>query len=284
MEDVKLISIVVAYNPQYTKLRKDIESFISDVDLCVVWKNSFLAKQQLPYSEKIIYMGTENNVGLGVAYNTVAQYGITHGFTHLLIMDQDSCFDHDHFSLYKKYIIENKHRIRTIFSPNYNTRWGLMFPYANEVSKISASQGSGCIIPLSLISELNGFRESFMVYGIDHDFCFKTIKNGGEIESIHFVILHHEAGHQYRQRKFLHKTVYPNEYSPASTYYLVRNELILFQEYSVPIKKVYNFLFYNVFKRFLFVLLYEKNKFLKIKALFLSVYHGIIRKEGEYKY
>lgn len=279
---MKLLAVVVLYNPDCEDVYSNIMSYIQYVDKLMIWRNSSNIKLKSfgKFDGKIFWGGDGKNMGLGYVYNQAAKYAISNGYTHLMTMDQDSSFEKDSMSNYVCIVNDSKYQNSAIFSPNYKTIHGLSFPISEKITELAATQSSGSIIPIDLYSKVGSFRSSFFIYGIDHAFCYEVKNRGGWILAVHSVILNHAPGYQKRKRKLLWKTVWPNEYPPMSTYYLIRNELILFFEYPIKKKVIFDFIYYYIFKRLVFILLYEDEKIKKIYAVFLGVIHGLLRKEG----
>ena len=93
-------------------------------------------------------------------------------------------------------------------------------------------------------------------------------------------MLFRSLGYQVKKRKLLGKEVFPNEYHPARTYYNVRNGIILNKRYP-EFLNLKSHLFYHLYKRLIFVTLYENNKIKKYKALLYGYIDGKRNKLGK---
>lgn len=89
-----------------------------------------------------------------------------------------------------------------------------------------------------------------------------------------------EWGYQKKKHRLLGKEVFPNEYPPARTYYNVRNGMVLHRLYPESLNLKAH-LRYHLYKRIVFVLLYEKQKIAKWKALWDGYRDGKRGKLGE---
>jgi rhamnosyltransferase len=92
--------------------------------------------------------------------------------------------------------------------------------------------------------------------------------------------LQHDLGYQKKKHRLLGKEVFPNEYPPARTYYNVRNGMVLHRLYPESLNLKAH-LRYHLYKRIVFVLLYEKQKIAKWKALWDGYRDGKRGKLGE---
>ena len=276
---MKLLGIVVLYYPD-KKLIDNILSYLPFLDQLIIWENTPENAQKDIYFEdecvqsKILKWGENSNVGLGVPFNKAVAYGMKEGFTHLLTMDQDSFFKKDDFENYVNFIRSRPNDNSSCFYiPNYFMNETPFFAQDSEFEYVDGYMISGTIYPISLFNKIGLFRDDFFVDTIDVEYGLRAKKNQIRMIAVHFVILHHGAGYQRKKRRFLWKTVFPNEYSPVRSYYIIRNALITFKEYPDPQGKR-KYMWYWFYKRLVFVVLYESNKFNKMKALLLGYFHG----------
>ena len=100
---MKLAAVVVTFYPDINETILFIEKYIEYVDHLIIWENTPVKdyanyKIEIPdHDNKITYMGTGSNEGIGYALNRAIEWSVENNFTHLLTMDQDSCFDKNEF-------------------------------------------------------------------------------------------------------------------------------------------------------------------------------------------
>lgn len=275
---MKILGIVVLFYPDEKKVIKNILSYLSSLDTLILWDNTPGNKAEEALKSfsscKLIRMGCGCNVGLGKAYNEAAKYAIENNFTHLLTMDQDSCFKNSSFVDYCKIISFHGGLHTSIYSPNYMQYTGLTSIVSDCVREVDRCQSSGSLISVDIFKK-GGifFLEELIAYGVDSDFCSRARLNGFRVYSVDSIILIHGAGYQKSKRKFLWKTVFPNEYPPLNTYLMIRNFFYLKQIANYHMGE--GFCKYYLFKRSVFILCYETNKWKKYKAIILGIYDGI---------
>ncbi|GHT75981.1 glycosyl transferase [Bacteroidia bacterium] len=272
---MKLLGIVILYYPDDT-LAGNINSYIEGVAQLIVWENSPASfAVDIPVNPKIIKMGNGANAGIGKALNEAAKYAKANGFTHLLTMDQDSCFEHDHFSKYISMV--EKMNEKTIFSPNYMI-------YGEQIHKIQdtfidagASIQSGSLYPIAIFDEIGFFREDLIVDGIDTDFFYRAKNNGISTKIVTPAFLVHRLGYPQKQYKFLNISIAAfHERSALRSYYFIRNHLLVRKQYS----EHNPYLFYNLYKRLFLVVFFETDKQAKMKGLIMGYIHGKMGKTG----
>lgn len=286
---MKLLAVVVLYYPDETILA-NIRTYLSGVDCLLLWDNTpdnridKERQRSLQTLEKSVYMSNGSNAGIGAALNEAVDYARQHGFTHLVTFDQDSSFASDDFLCYLEAVRNYGRDVRAIFSTNYfiKSQQAPLYPVEDAVVEVPSAMTSGSLYPLSLFDELGGFMSDLFVWGIDCEFCWRAARH--QIPTLCFknILLQHDLGYQKRKRRLLGKEVFPNEYPPARTYYNVRNGIVLHRLYPEFIN-LRAHLRYHLYKRVVFVLLYEDRKMAKLRALWLGWLDGHRGKLGARK-
>lgn len=284
---MRLLAVVVLYHPG-KDLAGNINSYLSQADRLLLWDNTpGGGKEQLPLSgvthpERLEYRGCGRNVGIGTALNDAVAYAREHGYTHLLTLDQDSYFLPGVFRDYMAAIQSYGEEKRVIFSVNYfiKSQQAPLYPVADRVDEVSSAMTSGTVYPVGLFEELGVFMEELFVWGIDCEYCWRAARKGVRTVCFKNILLQHDLGYQKKKHRLLGKEVFPNEYPPARTYYNVRNGMVLHRLYPESLNLKAH-LRYHLYKRIVFVLLYEKQKIAKWKALWDGYRDGKRGKLGE---
>ncbi|WP_303208039.1 glycosyl transferase family 2 [Bacteroides oleiciplenus] len=287
---MKLLGIVILYYPD-DEVVKNIATYLPFLDCLMLWENT-----PAPYSKRldltplgddrknILTEGKGINVGIGYALNKAVAYARENGFTHLLTLDQDSYFSSHDCGRYLQAIRNYGEDKSAIFSTNYfiKSQQTSMYPQAASVDEVSSAMTSGSIYPLALFDSVGEFMERLFVWGVDCEFCWRARGKGISTLCFKDILLVHDLGYQKKKRRLLGKEVFPNEYGPARSYYNVRNGILLHRLYPKELN-LKSHLRYHFFKRIVFILLYEKEKSAKLKALFCGYYDGLRGKTGEWK-
>ncbi len=284
---MKLLGVVITYYPDQ-EVVENIKTYLSVLDKLVVWDNTPEAdKKSLDLSvleevDKLVLKGTGKNEGIGIALNDAVRYAQSHQYTHLLTMDQDSYWKDGMFRNYLEAIMVYGEDKMVIFSTNYfiKSQQAYFYPLAETVAEVSSAMTSGSIYPISLFQEVGLFMESLFVWGIDCEFCWRAKRNGIKTICFKQIVLEHDLGYQKKRRHLFGKEVFPNEYGPARSYYNVRNGIILYKRYPEFLNLKFH-LRYHLFKRSVFIVLYEEQKLKKLKALIWGVIHGMRNRLGE---
>lgn len=278
---MKVLGIVILYYPD-EQVRGNILSYVTGLDRLIVWENTPLEDRRTimfdcQSAQKVMYWSKNRNIGLGRPLNEAVRYGLENGYTHLLTMDQDSCFATNMFAAFLQQIETLQEADEVSFSANTH-------PYQGEQpekEKIDICITSGTIYKLSVFEEAGCFREDFFIDGIDTEFCFRIRAHGRTMVRMNKIYMRHELGKITVTPFLWGKLISPN-YSAQRTYYLVRNSLYLRRVYPGESQAP------GTFKALLFwrplaILFVEPDKYRKFKAILVGIWHALRKKTGEYR-
>lgn len=277
---MRWLGIVILYYPD-EEIEENICSYLDIIDTLIVWENTpFPTRHNVWNNPRIIPMGIGRNVGIGLPLNEAVKFAMENGFTHLLTMDQDSAFLLGHAKKYRMKVSTDPVLQNIVCVPNYRVGDRQWFSLDEAIEVVDSFMTSGTLYPVSLFKQVGMFREEFFVDSIDWEFASRIVRHEVLIYALHGVVLRHGAGYQRKKRNFFGRTVFPNEYSAIRSYYMIRNAVIVFREFPDK-QKQHDYFHYWFYKRIVFVLLYESDKFNKLKGLLVGLYHGMKGIVGE---
>jgi rhamnosyltransferase len=266
---MKVLAILIAYNPIFDDLTNNISAFINDVDRLIIWDNSpNVNLNKLLLNDKIDVIGDGRNRGIAYAINQALNIfnAANSNYTHLLTMDQDSTWLNFSKFLEVVYALDENN---VIYCPNINKEIRIDKDFITVRYCIT----SGALFSKEVLEKIGRFNEEYSVDCVDYDFCFKARNNGVRIFKILGADLNQNYGVERRHKIFRFRV---NEYSSNRLYFIVRNHIFLFRDYP----KNFDFrLFVMSFKNyFLFkipkILLMESNKYDKINSIFKGLKDG----------
>ena len=272
MQNIKIIAVVVVYRPDKELLQSNLNSLLDGVDNILIWENSpELNIKPWFKSNKIIYLNDGGNVGISKALNFAWRYAKNNGFTHLLTMDQDSCFKN--FIEFRNTCLLYDKESNCVFGP-------LVTPIndtrpSNKIYEVSIDNyliTSGMLIPLSVLDKVGGYNENFFVDVVDLDFNLRVLRSGYKIlKNLNGVLVQHFGIPS--EKKLFGKTYVCSNYSPFRLYGIFRNHTILYRETKDPFVKDQVKIYFNHYiPRIIF---WEKNKYKKLKAIIKGLFDGI---------
>jgi len=272
----KLCAIVTSYYPNLEELEQNIRSYLSDVDKLIIWENTPKNESRINElvkklnNEKIEVRTTGRNEYLAKPFNICIEWAKQNGYTHILTMDQDSCFAKYEFGAYKEKVAAlSKDESIAIFAPTTN-KTDQKEPDIIYINKGSVYT-SGAIYRREMFDKIGGFREDFAIYCLDPEICIRARKNNYKVIKFPQIYMKHTEG--YRTKK-LGLTI--NNYSAQSTYFYIRNNILFWKIYPTDfqLSVKFNFIKYHVIYR-IAKIGFEKNRTAKLKAIFLGILHGI---------
>ena len=291
---IKLAACVVLYNPDDT-IFENILTYGNYVDKLIVVdnslkKNNFLIdKLSEVFESKLIYINNNDNLGIATALNQACDKAIELQFKWILTMDQDSSFIN--FDHYKK-CLEKVQNVNNVALLAANTdKEGYSNFDINECScnyredKFSVITSAN-IVNLEYFEEIGRFNDKLFIDMVDYDYCLRI--NIKKFKILYFpdVFVEHKLGEVHlRTNIFTRKKKYKTEHNAQRAYYISRNSLYLSKNYGKYFSKEFGMLhilnivfIHDVTK----ILLYEIDKWNKLKAKFIGLYHFIINRYGKY--
>lgn len=260
---MKLLGVIITYYPNVQETIHNILQFIEDVDALIVWENTpgidrGKYKISIPkHVNKIIYLGNNENMYIAYALNQAVKFGKENGFSHLLTMDQDSCFETGHFKKYKHLVDSQQNRL-SIYGPNPNNGEQSNLEILIRKPYLITS---GNIVSLNIFDQIGLYREDYKIDCLDYEFCLRLKEKGYKCYMVQSVIMKQEFGILKKSKLGYHTS----NYSPTRLYFIARNQTLLRKEFSDAVNE---FPLLNLNRMILKIIISEDNKIRKIYAIF----------------
>lgn len=274
---MKLAAVIVTYHPNIQEVKHNIETFVNDVDLLIVWDNS-TAHVDLNYTKQLypnilLYQDGEN-IGLSKAYNNAIQIAQNHGCTHIMTMDQDSTFEN--FAEYRRQIESFSDPAVGIFT----------CPVNNDIETNGYRETTVCqsssVYTLEMLDSIGGFREDFFIGMVDAEMSLRAMERGYRIYQITGCNLIHHIG-SGRKKKILGHQVEVSDYSPLRHYYDSRNRILMWHEFPYDCSTKHKLQhIWSRFKLIIKILLFEKQPWGKAHAIVRGTINGLLNKAKPY--
>lgn len=279
---MKLAGVVVIYNPT-EDINDCIKTYIDHIERLYIIDNSKVDNSDLILkNKKIKYIPNYKNLGIAKALNMGANLAYEDGFDFLLTMDQDSKFKGDNLVKlidYSKKCDANK---VGIISPWHKTKENKEAP-KKAVEEVLEVMTSGNIVNLKLWKRIKGWKEYFFIDNVDIEYCMNLNKHGYKVIRYNKSFLEHSLGN-ITKRKLLWKTVYCSNHNYIRQYYMIRNlfylEELYKNDYPDNIKKMKR----GALGRFKNILVFEKDKYRKIRNMYRGYRDYKKSIKGKYPY
>lgn len=279
---MKLLAVVSTYFPNLEELERNIKSYLPWVDHLIIWENTPEEKSEIKllveklHDTKVEVRTTGKNEFLAYPFNICIKWAQENNFTHILTMDQDSCFKENQFENFMSLVAKHSDESTVAFTTNKDE--SVNNESADEI-EVENTITSGAIYKLEVFEKIGYFREDFLIYMIDIEFGMRIKLHNYRIICFPKVVLQHSGGYA-QVNKFGLRI---DHYSAQSSYYIIRNVMLNWRLYAdqFSLKDKLIFLKYKIGYRTA-KLPFEKKPLLKLKAIYIAFFHGLIGKSGRY--
>jgi len=258
---IKINGVLVLYNPE-ENLLLNIYSYINEIDKLYVVDNS--ENKNLEFIEKIkkidkcLYIDNQGNKGIAHALNVGAELAIDDGANWLLTMDQDSSFSQGSLNKLIEWIGSNNTDNIGIVTPMHSENELLI-----DINKNYITMTSGNLVNLMIFSEIGNFLEKLFIDSVDTEYCLRLKKFNYKIQRVKSVVLNHNLGY-LKYYVFFNKKITFTNHHYIRRYYMMRNRLYIWKEYSDVLPSFVDGDKQQAIKEILKVILFESLKFKKL--------------------
>ena len=277
--------VVILYNPEDTIL-DNISSYIDEIDLLYVVDNSDIKREALVttlcQNKKVVYYDNRGNQGIAHALNVGCNKAIEDDYKWLLTMDQDSVATSDMLKKMFNFLsLSNNKKCISIIAPFHANPYNPKSTLNETATDLIATMTSGNLVNLSNYKKIGPFKEELFIDYVDNDYCLRSKLKGYRVVQVNHAILKHNLG-DLKQHKFLWKRFYSTSHSPIRRYYAFRNRIYIIKTYKNYFSEYLKLEKSRLVVDMVIVLLYEKEKFQKIKMMFLGIGDGLRNKYGKF--
>lgn len=266
---MKIYASVITYKPDLDLLKKSIACYLQHVDKVLIWSNDSETGWEDAFfkNEKLVFAGEDQNKGISYALNKIVSLCQQEQVDYLLTMDQDSLFPD--FSSFKS----------TAFSLfDENSQIIAVGPEVNTKDKTAEKQEccpylitSGSIVNIEKISKIGGYSEDFFVDGIDIELGYRAKKFGFLCYKLTDFNLVQNYGTTVQRAGFKSAS-----YSPSRFYNIVRAYWVIIIKYFPKTLSLFGELLNKYyFRKPIAIILFQENKWAKLKAIFKGSIDGI---------
>lgn len=277
MKKITIIAGIVLFNPEISRLKKNISTITNQVEKIVLFDNGSSNIEEIKEvalgNSKLILIQSKKNIGIAAALNRIFSYSKKNfQADFILTVDQDSVCPKN---LIYEYLRFYDLKIG-IYTPEITDINVLNNNESKKKNNLETSEVKRCITSASLTSydawkSVNGFDETMFIDNVDFDFCKRIRKKGYKIVKVNSVSIKHEIGHITVHNTIFGRVLVKNHNS-FRKYYIARNTIYMARKDCNIFWEVIAYL--RVAKQILLVIMFEKNKAQKIKSLFKGTYEG----------
>lgn len=272
-----IAAIIILYNPEIKRLRKNIDSIAHQTHKIFLVDNGSkniddvkVLLDQNTYS--YILIQNNKNLGIAAALNIGFSEIEKSGYKWAITMDQDS-ISPDKLVAYLSKSIGEEIGIVCPLIKDINKKNNV--PLSNKVISVSQCITSGSLTNVMAWKKVNGFDEKLFIDGVDFDFCYRLRQNGYKILENHHIALTHEIG-RIKKHNILGIRIYVKNHSAFRKYYIAKNIIYLDRK-----QRKMGFPFFSLLremKQLMLILFFEADKLNKTKAVLKGTADGFFEK------
>lgn len=264
---MKLAGVVVLYNPE-DDVKDNIKTYIEKIEKLYVVDNSINSDNvdKLPKDKKIEYINNGDNLGIATALNIACKKAIEEGFDYILTMDQDSKFHDDNLDKLIKFAKENKKINIGILTP-YHVIKTIEKKPQEDIEFPLEVMTSGNLLNLKAYKAIGGFKDWLFIDSVDIELCMNLRINGYEIVRLNYCELDHNLG-DTKIWNFKIKKIVCSNHNYIRRYFITRNTLYVHKLYKDYFPEYCEFLKNGLKFQARNILLFEKDKYRKLRNMY----------------
>lgn len=271
---MRICAGIITYNPTLTDVSTCLEALCNQVERVIIVdnasKNVKSLQEVVSKYANVTLVKNSQNIGFAKALTQVFEWAKSQGFNWVLTLNDDSVVPSNMISEYKK-ILENQgslvnqknaknSKIAIVCSLLKNRLDGtILHSKCHEDECIT----SGSLTSVEAWAKIGGFDEWLEIDGVDFDFSRRLVRAGWKIVECQNVIMEHQIG-KARSINLIIKHPIVWNHNANRKYYIARNMQVV--DYKMGTYSYAKSL-RAVVRDMIFVALWEKNKFAKIRAM-----------------
>lgn len=229
------------------------------------------------------YLHNKNEGGIAGALNRGAEWGERKGLEWLLTMDQDSSVELEWLEPLLKATAHVDQRC-ALLTPFHNTKTHpLPLIHNGEKEKIVPirdAMSSGNLIRLSAWRAVGGFDERLFIDQVDHDFSLRLLDSKWWIGLLPSAVMQHPLGNVTFHKLPWRKRQPVSNHSPLRRYTITRNRLFVVCRHALRHPRFALRELLHLWNETLCLLLFEKERKLKLQMVFYGVRDFLLRRWG----
>ncbi len=293
IKNIDLCSIIVTYQTKINEFTDILKKHQDNFQQVIIVNNTPEIDVSKFQSKQLTIINNQDNIGLSAALNVGIKEAKRLGFKMVALFDQDTELPPNFTQQMLHYINQYPgDKSVAVYSPvfhnhviNETGRHINFKPFRLIRDPVVETEDyahphyvitSGSIIPIKVLDDVGLMREELFIDFVDIEWCLRARQQGYEIVAINKVMIDHYLG-DYAVSFMGHH--YPI-HSPLRMYYYFRNAMYLYRLKGIDWNWRLVDATRNLF-RFLFYMLFVKNRSTYFKYIIKGYYHGLIKRMGK---
>jgi rhamnosyltransferase len=290
-------TVTVTYFPKKTDIQ-NLSMIAKMSDLLVIIDNTdFGISFNIDSDRNVIIINNKKNIGLAAALNKGISIAGKNGYDNIFLFDQDTVVDTSYFKKMLRFKNEIGNSSCAFYVPNFldrNSQTIAKYPVLTKYhfrhetcpnvkaflpNRLLISITSGKLISYRTYQKIGPLKDNYFIDFIDNEYCLRAASKGLFVSVNCDVQIDHSIGLR-SVRRFFGVTIKPNNHSPLRRYFIARNGIKTAKDY---IRNYYSFSFLLILRlghEIISIILYERHKTRKIKAIAKGIMDGFVNKMG----
>lgn len=275
----RIAAVVVLYRPT-DELFDNLRSYSEAVDDLFLVDNTEepLPEMAARFAELpgARYLPNHANLGMARALNIGAEHALAAGYDLLLTLDQDSSAAPDMVQRMLDCLAGRDFDKIGMVSPFHVTKSGHL-PGSELCQDVMTPMTSGCLLNLRAYQAVGPFLDALFIDFVDNEYCLRLKKHGFLVLRANLARLKHSVGDTKKFGPFI-----ATNHSPLRRYYKTRNRFLVFRRYLLDFPGHCLFDLVRLAKEIASIVLFEDEKFAKLRMMFRGGCDFIRGRYGRY--
>ncbi len=281
------MAVIIWYEPSDC-VYENIDRILMEFERIAVISNGPCDADKIKFAKvnNIDFIQNEINLGIAAALNQGLKLAFASSIEWVVFFDQDSQPTTTNFiDNLSTVLMEHATPEKiAVIGVNYHGAYNKsVFDHPEKWRNVKTVITSGSLVNVALSNKLGQFREDYFIDHVDHEFCLRARKMNLYVLLANFVRIKHMIGNPLIVNIFSWK-ITNSRHSAVRRYYSYRNLILLTRDYLMFDPNFCKRELYINFKIIFKILLFENDKFLKIKYVCKGLYDGLMGVSGPIKF
>lgn len=297
----KVLAVIVTYYPEHAQLRQLCRRMSKQVAHTLIIDNTEHAQTVLeaPPAPEATLLSSGTNDGIAAAQNRGIEWAESRGYTHVLLLDQDSLPDEDMVSALlreEQKLIGQGIGVGAVgpqaVAPNdplqrepfvVKTRRGFARRTCNQKDtpsiRVAYLHASGTLLRIAAVQKIGLLDHTLFIDLVDIEWGFRAAALHMDCYGVCTARISHQVGEK-RRLGFFRIVREISVHAPSRTYYQARNLFLLARADYIPYSWLLTYGGRNLLLRGGLLLLTGPQRSRRCAYLLLGLWHGILGKKG----
>lgn len=297
----RVCAVMVTYHPDVERFAKALDAVAKQVETVLIVDNTPepCSPGQPVDKSSVEVLRLGSNVGVAGAHNVGIAWARAHGYTHVLLMDQDSVPAPDMVAklLEAEAILKTKEAQVAAVAPRFSDpRSNQTAPFIGRrgwrILKIDCRDGSedyrridyaissGILISMEALDAVGDMDETLFIDYVDIEWGLRARRNGYASFGVCGARMEHYLGDSVMTLPWLIKRKVPVR-NPLRHYYHFRNALHLYKKPYAPLPWIVNDAL-RLLRKYVFYMAITPPRWQHCKMMTLGLWHGVRGLSGPY--